>query len=177
MDKGLKPARAETTKIGSVHESPVGAADGREANSTPPIPHDGYTTLGKFLEWRSDCGEFGKLLDAGSPEVAEFIATRLNGLLDQVKDQQKLIEGQRSIIARVRDQRDEARVQVKALREALEPFARIPKQGKRGGEFVIGSASYTDQERGNQAAPREAYFHWEDVERARQALNSQQGEG
>ena len=58
---------------------------------------------------------------------------------------------------------------IQELAEALEVFARCPTHGKHGGPFVIANASFEDMCKGD-SAPREAYWHLTDFEKARSAL-------
>jgi hypothetical protein len=55
---------------------------------------------------------------------------------------------------------------IEELEAGLRVFARCPTRGKHGGPFVIAHAVYEDMAKGR-SAPREAYWHAEDFERAR----------
>jgi hypothetical protein len=73
-------------------------------------------------------------------------------------------------VSEAADALEAALLRISELEEALQVFARCPTHGKRGGPFVIANAIFDDMRKG-ESAPREAYWHLSDFDRARAVLS------
>jgi hypothetical protein len=135
-------------EIPSTPAHPVGGAGDiveRLTRKVQVMPSQGGATLasdGSFTSYTTDDGK--RLANPDGPEAADLI---------------------QSLQARLSISEEN----VERLREALKPFARIPMHGKHGGPFVIAHAVYEDMTKGS-SAPREAYWHRDDFDRARASL-------